>query len=305
MPTIVIDGLTIRLASELQNTFNPRHAFGRVERGGSLALREAPSGHLLLPFDAEGNVLVTPGLRYQLVLVTERKSAAELTDKSLLQERQQQRHDPKQPHKDVQAAAVTAMEPTAVKPTAAANGNHAEGKEKAEEAVKEPNIGQEQKRRGRKNRHKTPASTEELSDAPQQKRERKETPRNDPSETDDGVPLYLTVGSKQPSGAGATDAPSALAARSGSPASSHAVVDKSPKNRAATLGGPSTSDSDDDENVPLSKSYAKQQKRHEQRAVAPTVAAVSATSAEKPPIRRQAKPPRRAPVATPSTSESD
>ncbi|ESL07130.1 hypothetical protein TRSC58_05187 [Trypanosoma rangeli SC58] len=296
MPTIIIDNLTIRLASELQNTFNPSHAFGCAERGGSLALRETPSGHLLLPFDAEGNVLVTPGRRYQLVLVKERKSVPEPTDRLFLYQ-QRQRHDSKQQHKEVEAT-VEATTPDN-------NGRHVEGNGTAAEVVEEPNGSTKKKRRGRKHRHENSAAEEGLTSSPQQKKERKETPRDDDSEKDDDVPLYRTVGNKQRSGEGATEVSPALAMRPGSPELSHAVVDKSPKRHATTLAPSKPSDSDDDDNVPLSKSYTKQQKKHEQRAVEPTAAAVPVDGTEKPPSRRQTKPPRRPPVATPSTSESD
>ncbi|RNF03200.1 hypothetical protein TraAM80_05880 [Trypanosoma rangeli] len=290
MPTIIIDDLTIRLASELQNTFNPSHAFGCAERGGSLALRESPSGHLLLPFDAEGNVLVTPGRRYQLVLVKERKSFPEPTDRLSVY---QQRQDSKQQHKEVEAA------------TPDNNGRHVEGNGTAAEVVEGPNSSAKKKRRGRKHRHENSAAEEILTSAPQQKKERKETPRDDDSEKDDDVPLYRTVGNKQLSGNGATEVSTILATRPGSPESSHAVVDKSPNHHAATLAPSKSPDSDDDDNVPLSKSYAKQQKKHEQQTVEPTAAAVPVNGTKKPPSRRQTKPPRRPPVATPSTSESD
>ncbi|PWV20068.1 hypothetical protein C3747_7g523 [Trypanosoma cruzi] len=110
----------------------------------------------------------------------------------------------------------------------------------------------------------------------------------------DDVPLYRTFGSNQTLDVTATAVPPAFAAhRNGSP-----------KGHAATAAS-SIPDQSDDDNVPLSTSYARKRRRQEKQAPAPDAAAVPLTGVEKPLSRRQTKPPRRAPVATPSTSESD
>ncbi|KAG8343610.1 hypothetical protein ERJ75_001439200 [Trypanosoma vivax] len=72
MPTITIDDLVVRLSSDLRNTFNPTFAFGPGNSEGRLALQEVEGGCLLLPYDADGNVIVVPGGRYRLVMVSER-----------------------------------------------------------------------------------------------------------------------------------------------------------------------------------------------------------------------------------------
>ncbi|EAN85760.1 hypothetical protein, conserved [Trypanosoma cruzi] len=301
MPTIVIDGLTIRLASELQNTFNPSYAFGCREHGSSLALQESSSGHLLLPFDAEGNVIVTPGSHYRLVLVKEQKTVQETSDSPLPQQHRRQQ-DSKQQPKEVQAAAAAIGPKTK---TTVGNGKHAEENGKAEEAAGESHADAAKKRQGRKRKNEAPAEAEVPTAAPQPKEDRKEAPRDDKSDKSDDVPLYRTFGNNQTFDVAATTVPPAVAAhRNGSPTSSRDVVYKSPKGHAATAAS-SIPDQSDDDNVPLSTSYAKKKRRQEKQAPAPDAATVPLTGVEKPLSRRQTKPPRRAPVATPSTSESD
>ncbi|PWV20069.1 hypothetical protein C3747_7g522 [Trypanosoma cruzi] len=177
MPTIVIDGLTIRLASELQNTFNPSYAFGCREHGSSLALQESSSGHLLLPFDAEGNVIVTPGSHYRLVLVKEQETVQETSDSPLPQQHRRQQ-DSKQQPKELQAAAAIGPKTK----TTVGNGKHAEENGKAEEAAGESHAGAGKKRQGRKRKNEAPAAAEDPTAAPQPKEDRKETPHDDKSE---------------------------------------------------------------------------------------------------------------------------
>ncbi|EKF99015.1 hypothetical protein TCSYLVIO_010075 [Trypanosoma cruzi] len=291
MPTIVIDGLTIRLASELQNTFNPSYAFGCREHGSSLALQESSSGHLLLPFDAEGNVIVTPGSHYRLVLVKEQETVQETSDSPLPQQHRRQQ-DSKQQPKELQTAAAAAIGPKAT--TTVGNGKHTEENGKAEEAAGESHAGAGKKRQGRKRKNEAPAAAEDPTAAPQPKEDRKEAPRDDKSDKGDDVPLYRTFGSNQTFDVTATAVPPAVAAhRNGSP-----------KGHVSTAASPIPDQSDDD-NVPLSTSYARKKRRQEKQAPSPDAAAVPLTGVEKPLSRRQTKPPRRAPVATPSPSESD
>ncbi|TPP53730.1 hypothetical protein CGC20_10735 [Leishmania donovani] len=93
MSIIYVDELAIRLPSDVRNTFNPLCAFGSSSNSGAnphnnnrcsapvMGLREVQSGHVLLPIDAEGSIVVTPGQRYTVVLVRETRggtaSAAE------------------------------------------------------------------------------------------------------------------------------------------------------------------------------------------------------------------------------------
>ncbi|KAG5495108.1 hypothetical protein JKF63_02161 [Porcisia hertigi] len=88
MSIIYVDELVIRLPSDARNTFNPLYAFGGGGGGSKnnnnrfsapvMGLREVCSGHVLLPIDEEGSIVVTPGQRYSVVLVREmrRDSAA-------------------------------------------------------------------------------------------------------------------------------------------------------------------------------------------------------------------------------------
>ncbi|AYU82124.1 conserved hypothetical protein [Leishmania infantum JPCM5] len=83
MSIIYVDELAIRLPSDVRNTFNPLCAFGSSSNSGAnphnnnrcsapvMGLREVQSGHVLLPIDAEGSIVVTPGQRYTVVLVRE------------------------------------------------------------------------------------------------------------------------------------------------------------------------------------------------------------------------------------------
>ncbi|EKF27654.1 hypothetical protein MOQ_008616 [Trypanosoma cruzi marinkellei] len=271
MHTIVIDGLTIRLASELQNTFNPSYAFGCRENGSSLALQETSSGYLLLPFDAEGNVIVTPGCHYRLVLLKGQKIVQENSDSPLPQQHRQ-RQDPKQQPKEVQTAAAAAIEPKTTTTTAAVgNGKHADENGKADEAAGESHADAGKKRQGRKRKNEAPAVAEDPTAAPQPKKGRKEAPRDDNNEKSDDIPLYRTFGSNQTFDATATAVPPAVSAhRNGSPASSRDVVDKSPKRNAAKAvpAIPDQSD-DDDDNVPLSTSYAKEKEGRGSRHLQP------------------------------------
>ncbi|CBH16350.1 T. brucei spp.-specific protein [Trypanosoma brucei gambiense DAL972] len=70
MLTIRVGNLPVCLCSNLRNTFNPTYAFGVKRNDGTVALLDGKSGHLLLPFDAEGNIIVTPGADYQLVFLS-------------------------------------------------------------------------------------------------------------------------------------------------------------------------------------------------------------------------------------------
>ncbi|CAJ1033479.1 hypothetical protein, conserved [Leishmania lindenbergi] len=84
MSIIYVDELAIRLPSEVRNTFNPLCAFGSCSSNSNnnrsstsvMGLREVQSGHLLLPIDAEGSIVVTPGQRYTVVLVRETRRGA-------------------------------------------------------------------------------------------------------------------------------------------------------------------------------------------------------------------------------------
>ena len=79
MSIIYVDQLAVRLPSDARNAFNPSYAFcGASGRsiGQVMGLREAQSGHILLPMDAEGTIVVTPGQHYNVVIVREAKPAS-------------------------------------------------------------------------------------------------------------------------------------------------------------------------------------------------------------------------------------
>ncbi|KAK7196913.1 hypothetical protein NESM_000633300 [Novymonas esmeraldas] len=82
MSVIHVDELVIRLPSDARNTFNPSFAFGggngNSNRGAApvMGLREVQSGHVLLPMDSDGSIVVTPGQRYSVVLVREMRGSA-------------------------------------------------------------------------------------------------------------------------------------------------------------------------------------------------------------------------------------
>lgn len=77
---IQIDGMAVRLPSDVKNVFNPTYALGgRNFDAGVVGLRDALSGHLCLPSDAEGNIIVTPGRRYNVVLVGQRRQGGATT----------------------------------------------------------------------------------------------------------------------------------------------------------------------------------------------------------------------------------
>ncbi|KPI85445.1 hypothetical protein ABL78_5499 [Leptomonas seymouri] len=79
MSIIYVDQLAVRLPSDARNTFNPSYAFNGASGrtlGQVMGLREVQSGHILLPMDAEGSIVVTPGQHYAVVIVRETKSTA-------------------------------------------------------------------------------------------------------------------------------------------------------------------------------------------------------------------------------------
>ncbi|CAG9580717.1 conserved hypothetical protein [Leishmania major strain Friedlin] len=88
MSIIYVDELAIRLPSDVRNTFNPLCAFGSSNNSSAnthnnnrcsapvMGLREVQSGHVLLPIDAEGSIVVTPGQRYTVVLVRETRGGS-------------------------------------------------------------------------------------------------------------------------------------------------------------------------------------------------------------------------------------
>ncbi|KAG5469414.1 hypothetical protein LSCM1_02633 [Leishmania martiniquensis] len=82
MSIIYVDELIVRLPSDVRNTFNPSYAFsgggGSNNRASApvMGLREVQTGHVLLPIDAEGSIVVTPGQRYSVVLIRETRSGS-------------------------------------------------------------------------------------------------------------------------------------------------------------------------------------------------------------------------------------
>ncbi|KAG5469060.1 hypothetical protein LSCM4_02456 [Leishmania orientalis] len=81
MSIIYVDELAIRLPSDVRNIFNPLCAFGssNINNRSSapvMGLREVQTGHVLLPIDAEGSIVVTPGQRYSVVLVRETRGGS-------------------------------------------------------------------------------------------------------------------------------------------------------------------------------------------------------------------------------------
>ncbi|CCW66233.1 unnamed protein product [Phytomonas sp. Hart1] len=74
MYTIQIDDLVIQLPSNTCNSFNPSYAFGGHSSGAVIGLRDVHSGVILLPIDPEGDLIVTPGHSYNVILITEKGS---------------------------------------------------------------------------------------------------------------------------------------------------------------------------------------------------------------------------------------
>nr|CCC94244.1 conserved hypothetical protein [Trypanosoma congolense IL3000] len=86
MSCITISGFVIRLHSDFHNTFNPVYAFGASNGDGTVGLLDIGTNKLHVPYDAEGNIVVTPGTSYRMVYVNSRDFNQEVVPKGLKQD---------------------------------------------------------------------------------------------------------------------------------------------------------------------------------------------------------------------------